>query len=321
MSGQLSLFGEATQSRIGPAPVMLQHAELARSLSPKLYLGTSSWYFPGWAGIVWDRRAPQTVVVREGLAAYAQHPLLRSVGIDRTFYTTLSAKEYRTYAEQVPEYFRFLIKAPSLCTSLTLPRGSSRATPRFLDAAYAAEKFVQPVVTGMGVKAGVLLWQFSPLGKRYTQSPDRFAEELERFLLQLKQLCPTDAVMAVEVRDEALLTKDFFAALRVSQTRYCMGLHARMPSIEQQIELLEQPGSLVVRWNLQPGLAYEQAKARYAPFDKLVDEDPRTRHILAQLCARVLAEGQDVFVIANNKAEGSAPLTLFKLAEAINALR
>jgi hypothetical protein len=37
------------------------------------------------------------------------------------------------------------------------------------------------------------------------------------------------------------------------------------------------------------------------------------------LCAETLASGQAAYVIANNKAEGSAPLTVFKLAEAIAA--
>ena len=81
-------------------------------------------------------------------------------------------------------------------------------------------------------------------------------------------------------------------------------------------------GPLVVRWNLHAGYAYEQAKARYAPFDHLLEEDPATRESIARLAAATLAAGYPAFVIANNKAEGSAPLTLIKLAQAIqNALK
>jgi uncharacterized protein YecE (DUF72 family) len=75
--------------------------------------------------------------------------------------------------------------------------------------------------------------------------------------------------------------------------------------------------ALVVRWMLPPGLGYEEARVRYAPFDRLVDEDVPTRASLARLCAAAVGRGQPAFVIINNKAEGSAPLSALKLAESI----
>jgi uncharacterized protein YecE (DUF72 family) len=66
---------------------------LARHLSPQLYLGTSSWTFPGWQGLVYDRAASASVLARYGLAAYARHPLLRTVGLDRTFYAPIAADD------------------------------------------------------------------------------------------------------------------------------------------------------------------------------------------------------------------------------------
>ena len=98
---QLDLFGqpvpaaaEGTGTRpraarnaggLGPAAVSPALIELGRSLPPALYLGTSSWSFPGWAGLVYDRSADPSRLSREGLVAYARHPVLRAVGIDRTF--------------------------------------------------------------------------------------------------------------------------------------------------------------------------------------------------------------------------------------------
>jgi hypothetical protein len=72
-----------------------------------------------------------------------------------------------------------------------------------------------------------------------------------------------------------------------------------------------------VRWNLNPRFEYEAAKARYAPFDRLVDEDSSTRESIARLVVVPTAAGHPAYVIANNKAEGSAPLTLEKLAKAV----
>ena len=64
-----------------------------------------------------------------------------------------------------------------------------------------------------------------------------------------------------------------------------------------------------MRWSLHGGFKYEQAKAKYEPFDKLVDEDPATRSALAELAARYALAGQPVIITINNKAEGSAPLS------------
>jgi hypothetical protein len=74
---------------------------------------------------------------------------------------------------------------------------------------------------------------------------------------------------------------------------------------------------LLVRWNLRAGESYEGAKARFAPFDRLEAEDPDTRAAIAALAAGALAAGRPVIAIANNKAEGSAPLTIARLAAAI----
>ena len=41
----------------------------------------------------------------------------------------------------------------------------------------------------------------------------------------------------------------------------------------------EPAGPLIVRWSLHGGFKYEQAKAKYEPFDQLVDEDPATRAV------------------------------------------
>jgi hypothetical protein len=64
---------------------------LAARLNPRIRLGASTWSYPGWAGIVWDEGPySEAVLAKNGLTAYAQHPLLRCVGIDRSFYRPLT---------------------------------------------------------------------------------------------------------------------------------------------------------------------------------------------------------------------------------------
>ena len=62
------------------------------------------------------------------------------------------------------------------------------------------------------------------------------------------------------------------------------------------------------------------AREKYAPFNRLVDEDLPTREALAQRACATLLAGQSVTVIANNKAEGSAPLSCIELAREVETL-
>jgi uncharacterized protein YecE (DUF72 family) len=82
------------------------------------------------------------------------------------------------------------------------------------------------------------------------------------------------------------------------------------------------PGPLVCRWNLHSrhgAQGYEEAKGLYEPFDRLVDPDPATRAVLAKVMSATAAAGHNVYVTINNKAEGSAPLSVLALAGAVSS--
>ncbi|SAL74655.1 hypothetical protein AWB71_04874 [Caballeronia peredens] len=307
-----------------PAPPQPELEALAQRLPGTVHLGTSTWSFPGWRGIVYGDAYSNTKLSRDGLTAYGAHPLLKSVSIDRSFYAPLSLADYARHASQVPEHFRFIVKAPASVTDAFVrgERGAPGAdNPAFLNARIAIDEFVTPCIGGLGAKAGALVFQFSPLPDAMIVEPAHFIERLSAFLNALPPL-EGDACYAVEIRDAVMLTPRFIRALRDAKVRYCIGVHARMPDVRRQakaLELLDEEGMgpLVVRWSLHSGFRYEQAKAKYEPFDKIVDEDRDTRDALAELAARYAIAGQPVVIAANNKAEGSAPLTCFELARGI----
>ena len=106
-----------------------------------------------------------------GLAAYAQHPLLRLVGIDRGYYQPLPRSDFVRYASQVPTGFRFLVKAPALVADAFMrgERGApAEPNPYFLDVGAAIEQFVVPAIEGLAAHAGPLLFQLSPLPREMT---------------------------------------------------------------------------------------------------------------------------------------------------------
>lgn len=321
MDPQLGLFPDdpqsASSSAVAPVRVPEAVAAMAERLPGSLRLGTSSWSFPGWEGVVYDRRASQSTLARHGLEAYAAHPLFRTVGIDRTYYRPISAEDFRGYADVVPADFQFLVKADRLLTSPTGPEayGVRTENPRFLDAAYAAEEVVAPMVEGLGRKAGPLLFQFSPASPGAVGGVGAFLERLHGFLEAL----PDGPLYAVELRTPAFLTDHYVALLEATSVAHCFNVHPAMTPLDRQLGQVSpfyQP-ALVVRWMLHDGLKYEVAKDRYEPFDRLVDEDRVSRERIAVAALDALVAERDAFVIVNNKAEGSAPLSIVRLAERI----
>lgn len=298
----------------------------APALPVDIRLGTSSWFFPGWRGLVYDGLHPQPMLSRKGLAAYAQIPLLRTVSLDRTFYAPISAVDYARYASQVPEHFSFVVKAPALVCDAVMRDEEGRGkvpNPHFLDATVATREFVLPCLEGLKEKAGPLVFQVSPLPRSLVEGASLLVERLEAFFAALpREMAGREPLYALELRNPELLTPRLMRMLARAGVRYCVGLHDRMPEVERQEAALkaldgETPGPLVVRWNLHRGFLYQAAKQRYDPFDRLVDEDGETRRALALMAARAFKAGRKVWITANNKAEGSAPLTVLELAREI----
>lgn len=329
---QTNLFSAAEaplDAGIAPAKPDPQLIELAGVLPPTLHFGTSSWNYPGWVGLVWDREYPAATLSRYGLSSYAKHPLLRTVSLDRGFYRPLTAAEYAEHAAQVPEHFRFMVKAPNLITDALLRDESGRGllnNERFLDPNATRRYFIEPVMEGLGAKLGALVFQVSPLsGQLLSQIPE-LIEQL-RCLLQaipdLRRNAP-NAVVSVEVRNRQWLTPHFTEALGENGATYCLGLNAKMPPIADQLPVLRAlwPGPLVCRWSLHAlhgPFGYEEAKRRYRPFNRLVDPDIETRTALAKVIVGTVGAGYNAWVSLGNKAEGSAPLSIIELAKEVHA--
>lgn len=320
---QLALFDfqpepEPDRKTVRPAEQPEEVEALGRELPKGIYLGGSTWSFPGWAGLVYDRTWPSSKLAREGLAAYAQHPLFRAVGIDRTHYAPVEAEDLAEYRMAVPDGFRFLVKAHEACTLARYPDHArygvqrGQANPLFLDPAYAAGQVVAPFVDGMGPDAGALLFQFAP---QSLGTPERFAERLQAFLAAL----PRGPVYAVELRNRELVTAEYGDALASVGACHCHNVHARMPDVRAQARLAgsDRGPMTVIRWLLGPGMTYEEAGTRYAPFNRMAAPDLANRQAVADLAREALAAGRPYLCTINNNAEGCAPLSAVELAREI----
>jgi len=287
--------------------------ELARRLPRELRMGTSSWSFPGWRGIVWpaERAWSETELAREGLSTYAQHPLLRTVGIDRSYYGPIPAHELARFAHQLPADFRAVAKVWEL---ITKPWVKGAGNPRYLDRETFHDEVLVPHREAFAAHTGALILEI-PAGESH--HPDVFAADLGAFLRDFAGTFP----LVVEVRDRTLLTTAFARGLAASGSALCFTFHPTMPRLREQIAwaeqhgLFESPSPVVVRLMLPSGTTYAQRRQQCLPFDRLVDVQEAMRADVVELVRRAIRAGRDVFVLVNNKAEGSAPLTIRALAE------
>ena len=317
-----------------PAPQPPAIAALAQRLPTSIRIGTSSWSFPSWQGLVYAQEASETVLARQGLHAYARHPVFRAVGLDRTYYRPMHAVGLAELASQTPAHFRFLVKAHAV---LTVPPGvrtrGEDAAPTgsqggFLDASWARDQVIGPALEGLGSRLGVVLFQFPPMdasARRALGHEAGFLDRLEKFVRACSEGWPGGAVppLAIEVRNTELFGPAYATLLHALGVAHGYTGHPTMPTLREQREVMGSLGPpaapVTLRWLLHPAQRYEAAKARYFPFQRIVDPDVPARDDILALVREALAVQRDMVIIINNKAEGSAPLSAIELAGLIAA--
>lgn len=320
---QLDLFGLASDRAEPPAQYPESIRALAAALPEHVHLGTSSWTFEGWKGLVYQRAYPnQRSFVRDSLREYAQYPLFRTVGVDRAHYAPLGADDWRAYAEQLPPQFRCVIKIWDELSLMAFPDhdryGARRGTrnPNFLDAALLRDAVAAPLREGFGDHVGALVLEIAPL--RAPPPPRAFEDRLARFLSH----APSDIPLAVELRNRELLTPRYLAILKHFGASHVLNFWTGMPTLREQLAL---PGILsglraVARLSLPPFGVYAQRKRELEPFDRIQDPQPELREDVAELAYRAGELGQALFITVGNKMEGSAPRSVAALAARLTGL-
>ncbi len=315
---QLGLFDRPVGGEPDPVEVSRQALEAIRDRLPeKIRFGTSSWTFPGWAGLVYHRRYPnQRAFLRDSLGEYAAHPLMRTVGIDRGYYTPVPNEDLAHYASQLPDDFRAAMKVWQRVTMPGFPRhprygqDAGNENPDFLDAGVFADAVHAPARLSFSRHMGPWIVEVAP--SPFPLDPAWFARKLDAFL----DAAPKDFPFAVELRDRKLLTPDYVQTLRRHGAAHVFNYWSRMPSLVSQMrtEGLLDGTLLVVRLLLPPGTRYDELKEAYAPFDRLVAPQPDMRQDVVRLVRAALDRDMSCYVLVNNKAEGSSPLTVEALA-------
>ena len=113
----------------------------------------------------------------------------------------------------------------------------------------------------------------------------------------------------------------YFAVLREHGVAHVFNSWTRMPPIGHQLDL---PGSIsgpfiVARALLRPGRTYDEAVDVFAPYDRIREPNPKLRRDLVRLVETAVKTKIPAYLLVNNRAEGSAPLTIAAVAEMLIA--
>jgi uncharacterized protein YecE (DUF72 family) len=291
---------------------------LAVPLPPGIYLGTSTWAFPGWKGIVYHRSyRSEKDFSQNSLLEYATIPWFRTMCIDSLFYNPPSPQTLERYAEQTPDYYRWVSKVWERITVISYPKHArygplaGQRNPDFLNVELFKERvlsaYSHPAVRE---RTGPFVFQFAPFSQ-YTMAYEEFIDRLAQFLHSL----PREFMYAVEIRNEELLTPRYFAALNQAKVTHCFNHWNSMISLKSQMLAAAQAGGLqadfyVARLLTPRGVSYENAAKIFEPYSEVKQPNAQMRIDTVAIAKRAITTGKRAFITANNKAEGNSALTM-----------
>ncbi len=299
-------------------PPDLEHlAALAAALPELIRFGTSSWTYPGWQGHVYHQTYPKAGAAAAMLAEYARFPLFRTVGIDSTFYAPPTPATLAAYGAALPPAFPCVSKVWDRVTMHSFAKARYRAeggepNPDFLNPEVFLREVLEPYRSHFPDHLGPLVFEFQTIARSARLTGQDFADQLDRFFSRL----PRDVPYAVELRNREFLAPPYFAVLREHNVAHVFSSWTRMPPIGEQLEI---PGAftapfVVARVLLRPGRTYNEAVDAFAPYDRIRDPNPALRRDLIRLIRQAAALRIPAYVLVNNRAEGSAPLTIAAIA-------
>lgn len=298
--------------------VRQQTAELARQ---GVFIGTSSWKYPGWRGMLYDDsryvyrgKFARSRFERNCLGEYAE--VFKTVCVDAAYYAFPTRQHLEDMAAQVPDDFLFALKVTDEITIKKFPnlarfgRRAGQANEHFLRPDVFRAGFLKPCEV-IRSKIGVIFFEFSRFYSSDYEHGREFVTDLDRFLAQLPKGWP----YAVEMRNHCWLRPEYFDCLARHGVTHVFNSWDAMPSVGEQMTI---PGSdtnsnlCAARFLLKPGRQYEEAVKRFQPYDRVQEVNPEARAAGTQLIAEGRKTGgkRKTFIYVNNRLEGNALETI-----------
>lgn len=297
-------------------------AKLYQLAQRGVFIGTSSWKYPGWIGQVYTResytvrgRFSKAAFERDSLKEYAES--FRTVCADFTFYQFPTETMLAGLFSDVPAGFQMALKVTEEITVKAYPlhdRYGSRAgkrNPNFLNAEVFLKLFLSLILPYRD--RVVLIFEFGAFDANEFTAPEEFLEQLGLFL----RVLPDGFRYAVEIRNPEFLGIEYLACLHQHKVAHVLNAWSRMPELSDQLLVPNVLTSefTVLRALLRKGRNYETAVKEFSPYAEVRDPNPGGRAAMRRIVEETLREGRSAFVYVNNRFEGNAPATIAAIVE------
>jgi len=317
----LPLFAQGEEEPPASAYVRTNVPRLHRWAERGIFFGSSSWKYPGWTGLVYNRHYPsQRAFEQTCIAEYAT--VFPTVCADFALYNFPSARLLQAIYEETPEQFTISFKVTDRITVKRYPKlprygaSAGQDNPDFLNVPLFEDAFLRPLET-LKQKRGAVIFEFSTFYPASGITAPVFLDLLGRFLAGL----PKGLAFCVEIRNPEFLTAEYLAMLASHGVAHVLNNWTRMPPVIEQIrmaDVLTAPFT-VVRALLKPGRTYQEAVERFQPYESIKEENPELRLGLAGTVTRCVAEGKKAYVYVNNRAEGNSPKTIEAILDILDS--
>jgi uncharacterized protein YecE (DUF72 family) len=290
-----------------------------------VFVGTSSWKYPGWCGTLYDRaryewrgKFAESRFNRDCLGEYSE--VFKTVCVDAAYYTFPTETYLENLAAGIPGDFLFGFKVTDAITIKKFPNLerfadlAGKPNSQYLNADLFAASFLRPCER-IRVHVGLLMFEFSRFWRADYEHGRDFVRDLDVFLGRL----PGGWPYGVEMRNRNWLRPEYFECLARHRVTHVFNSWEAMPPVSEQMRL---PGSrtnpelTAARFLLKPGRRYEEAVRQFQPYDSVKEECPEARAAGQALVNEGLAGGpaRRTFIYVNNRLEGNALETIAAIA-------
>jgi len=295
--------------------------QVAKLAERGVFIGTSSWKYPGWRGLLYDEaryayrgKFADSRFEKNCLTEYAE--VFRTVCVNGAYYRFPDEKYLSGLVSQVPEDFLFAFKVTDEITLKkfpNLPRHGVRAglpNKHYLNAGLFADAFIKPCEP-FRRNVGLLMFEFSRFYPSDYEHGRDFVGDLDKFLGALPQGWP----YGLEMRNRNWLQPDYFACLARHGVSHVLNNWDAMPPVSEQLRLAgnqTNPALTAARFLLTPGRKYEEAVKAFAPYEHVQEKNEDARAAGGKLILEGLAatKRKQTFIYVNNRLEGNALETI-----------